>query len=74
MKRNAILIPTPWQTEQEYLGRFLNSKKWMYTVSQKNFNLEIALNGFSERKWLLPEIDESLLQSVMAEFINRIRV
>ena len=30
IQRNAILVPTPGQTEQEYLARYLHEKKWMY--------------------------------------------
>ena len=40
VKKNAILVPTPGQTEQEYLGYYLHEKKWMYTVAEKNFNLQ----------------------------------
>ena len=41
--KTAILIPTPGQTEQEYLARRLSKKKIHYSVSQKNFNLGAAL-------------------------------
>jgi hypothetical protein len=34
--RGAILIPTPGQTEQEYLGRYLNRRLEFVTVSQEN--------------------------------------
>jgi uncharacterized protein (TIGR00661 family) len=41
--KKAIFIPTPGQTEQEYLGKYLMSKKIAYCVSQKQFNLSNAL-------------------------------
>jgi len=34
--RGAILIPTPGQTEQEYLGRYLNGRLGFVTVSQRD--------------------------------------
>lgn len=34
--RGAILIPTPGQTEQEYLGRYLNGHRGFVTVSQRD--------------------------------------
>ncbi|HSH50318.1 MAG TPA: glycosyltransferase, partial [Bacteroidales bacterium] len=39
----AILVPTPGQTEQEYLADYLKQKKYFYSVSQQNFNLDKSL-------------------------------
>jgi len=39
IKKKAILIPTPGQTEQEYLARHLKNLKMFYTIDQKNFDL-----------------------------------
>ncbi len=41
--KKAILIPTPGQTEQEYLAKHFYEQKIFFTSSQKNFNLEEAL-------------------------------
>lgn len=43
LEKKAILIPTPGQKEQEYLAEYLSEKKWFYSSSQENFNLEQAL-------------------------------
>ena len=43
MGKRAIFIPTPGQTEQEYLARYLMSKKIYFSISQKEFNLLYAL-------------------------------
>jgi uncharacterized protein (TIGR00661 family) len=43
-KRNLIMIPTPGQPEQEYLAEFLLHKNWVYTVSQKDFDLAMAID------------------------------
>jgi hypothetical protein len=37
--KKCIFIPTPGQTEQEYLAAFLNSKGWCCTGRQDNFDL-----------------------------------
>lgn len=42
LQRPAILIPTPGQTEQEYLAAYLKEKGFFYSVSQKNFEREKA--------------------------------
>jgi UDP-N-acetylglucosamine:LPS N-acetylglucosamine transferase len=39
----AILVPTPGQTEQEYLATYLMEKGYFFSVEQKNFNLKDAL-------------------------------
>jgi UDP:flavonoid glycosyltransferase YjiC (YdhE family) len=72
VKKNAVLVPTPGQPEQEYLGRHLHEKKWMYTVSQKNFNLEKTVNAFHKTEMKLPEIPETTLQQVVEEFLREI--
>ncbi len=41
--KKAILVPTPGQTEQEYLGKYLNKAGVFYSVSQKGFSLEKVL-------------------------------
>lgn len=43
MQKNAIFIPTPGQTEQEYLAKILKEKKICYYQKQHNFNLDIAI-------------------------------
>ena len=43
MNKKSILIPTPGQTEQEYLGKYLMEKKLAYCISQNEFVLEAAL-------------------------------
>lgn len=51
----AILIPTPGQTEQEYLAQSCAYRQLFFYQSQKDFNLKIALekaaayNGFTEQ-------------------------
>lgn len=43
LKKQSILIPTPGQTEQEYLGGHLNKNKLALCVPQEGFNLRNAL-------------------------------
>ncbi len=54
LKQNAILIPTPGQTEQEYLAKHLNKNKWFVFISQKDFEIDMLENiqfeGFKNRQ------------------------
>lgn len=54
--KKALLVPTPGQTEQEYLGKWLEEKGTCRTVGQERLNLEkdipaaLAFPGFSKTK------------------------
>jgi len=50
LNKSAILVPTPGQTEQEYLAKIMMDKKWFYSVSQSKFNLETAIQQLSGYK------------------------
>ncbi len=43
MGKRAIFIPTPGQTEQEYLAKYLLKKKIYFSMPQKTFDLIYAL-------------------------------
>jgi hypothetical protein len=43
LKKKAIIIPTPGQTEQEYLGKYLHQKGMFFRADQRGFNLEKTL-------------------------------
>ena len=47
---SALLIPTPGQTEQEYLARYLSEKGWFDAVSQKEINRVTPLPSINS-KW-----------------------
>jgi UDP-N-acetylglucosamine:LPS N-acetylglucosamine transferase len=39
LQKKAIIIPTPGQTEQEYLAAYLHDAKRFYSLSQNEFQL-----------------------------------
>ncbi len=43
--KKAILVPTPGQTEQEYLAKYHYEKGHFYTQTQSDFDLEKAFKG-----------------------------
>jgi UDP-N-acetylglucosamine transferase subunit ALG13 len=47
---SALLIPTPGQTEQEYLAVYLAEKGWFKTIVQPMLNDEIEVPS-TEAKW-----------------------
>jgi hypothetical protein len=47
---SALLIPTPGQTEQEYLARYLSENGWFAAVSQREINRVTPLPSINS-KW-----------------------
>ena len=69
---SALIVPTPGQTEQEYLAGYLSAKGWFATVSQKKLKVGLTL---PEKKalWTGEIIDESrkLLEKALDELLNQ---
>ncbi len=69
LHKKCILIPTPGQTEQEYLADLFYRQQWAYPCTQADFSLMNALTGaaqFSYRFPLLPA------QNPLADAINHL--
>jgi uncharacterized protein (TIGR00661 family) len=45
LQKKAILVPTPGQTEQEYLSRYLHEQKLFYCLDQNSFSLSEAIKS-----------------------------
>jgi len=52
--KKALLIPTPGQTEQEYLARYLSEQQLFVSQSQDAIDLESGLNGLSKTTGFRP--------------------
>ena len=71
MNRSALLIPTPGQTEQEYLAGYLSAKGWFDTISQNELSDAITLPGRRETAFgrIMDESAE-LLAGALGELLN----
>ncbi len=69
---SAMLIPTPGQTEQEYLARHLAAKGWFLTIPQRQIDKMITL-PHPEPAWPECLIKESmdLLEKALDEILNQ---
>jgi UDP-N-acetylglucosamine transferase subunit ALG13 len=45
LKKKAIFVPTPGQTEQEYLANYLAERGWAFSIRQKGLSLPLALDA-----------------------------
>ncbi|MEO8763781.1 MAG: glycosyltransferase [Ginsengibacter sp.] len=71
--RNAILVPTPGQTEQEYLAGYLAEKKYFYAVQQNNFSLERALAQASLFPFKKPVFPENDYKKAVGQFVESLK-
>jgi len=72
MGKRAIFIPTPGQTEQEYLASYLMSKKIYFSMSQRNFDLIYALEMSKNFPGMVLENDYKDLQERIREITRKI--
>jgi hypothetical protein len=71
LKCSALLIPTPGQTEQEYLAEYLSEKGWFSTITQSE--IETAITFPVETNIIPGEITEQsniLLTKVLEELLE----
>jgi uncharacterized protein (TIGR00661 family) len=74
LQKRSILVPTPGQTEQEYLAAHLMKKGFAFSVKQKDLNLVKALRQaeqFSYRSFpiLLNDLDD-ILEEFLQQFFQ----
>jgi uncharacterized protein (TIGR00661 family) len=72
LKKRSILIPTPGQTEQEYLARHLMEENFALCIAQKKFRLKIALELAQSFNYNLSIPKEGNLKLVIQTFIDNI--
>ncbi len=71
--KKAILVPTPGQTEQEYLARFFMKKRIFYSQIQQNLNICEAIKKTEEYDGLIIKENVSLLNVRIDELLENIR-
>ncbi|HUR64958.1 MAG TPA: glycosyltransferase [Chitinophagaceae bacterium] len=69
LEKKCIFIPTPGQTEQEYLGNYLMNNKIALSVNQKMFSLENSLMDAANFNYRIPHLKGSLLQQAIIELL-----
>jgi uncharacterized protein (TIGR00661 family) len=67
--KKAILIPTPGQSEQEYLAKYLLEKGYFFSIKQKNFSIKEALQKVESFNFQAMETSTEKYQKVISEFV-----
>lgn len=71
--KKVILIPTPGQTEQEYLARYHTEKNHCISIRQKQMDIEKALESIEKTKGFQYAYKDELLQNPVKSFIEEIK-
>jgi UDP:flavonoid glycosyltransferase YjiC (YdhE family) len=74
-KRRALFIPTPGQTEQEYLSWYYEQKGWFHSTSQYRIDLrrDIAIAGSMKGFPAMPTTEENvgrLYREILAGYLE----
>jgi UDP-N-acetylglucosamine transferase subunit ALG13 len=72
LQQKAIFVPTPGQTEQEYLAIHLSEQKIAFTVEQDNFSLNEALKQAESFSFNIPSYDMEQYKKTVQEFIAQL--
>lgn len=73
LQKKAILIPTPWQTEQDYLAEKLMKEGVFYCIEQDKLVLADALKYVKEKSFSFPEYNWDGYKDAVRDFVNEIR-
>ncbi len=71
LKKKAVLIPTPGQTEQEYLADHLHKQGWCMSSTQENINIQKVIEEAVKFEFKNFEIDMNTFQKSIDEFISK---
>jgi predicted glycosyltransferase len=76
LNKKAILIPTPGQSEQEYLGKFLMKKGYFYNIPQHAFKLKTALEAADKFAFKSFEHEQDMQQykNVVKTFVKQLGI
>jgi uncharacterized protein (TIGR00661 family) len=69
LQKKSILIPTPGQTEQEYLAVHLMQQNWCYCCNQ-NDDLLYHIQQAEKFNYQLPEPEEPIYEKIIDDFLK----
>lgn len=69
LQKKAILVPTPGQTEQEYLGEYMMHQRQFFCVQQKKIILQDVLKDAESFDFLKRAYDMDQYSKVVSEFV-----
>ena len=74
MQKKSVLIPTPGQTEQEYLAHHLQQLNWCICITQEEFSLEWMYQRIEKFQYQLPFFSMDSYKPLVAEFVQKLKL
>lgn len=71
MQKKSLFIPTPGQTEQEYLAKHLSEQKWCLTCNQDDDLLQ-ALEALKQHPFQLPQFGNTTFAETIDEALKEL--
>ncbi len=71
IQKTAILVPTPGQTEQEYLAKYLHNKKLFFSIQQNKLFEENFIQFFTENIKTFEENIKKLKNTDLNSFLEK---
>jgi len=72
LQKKSILVPTPGQTEQEYLAKHLMDQQWCYCCGQ-NENLLLHCAKAKKFQFKFPVLETNQFEFALNDLLNRLR-
>jgi len=73
IQQKAILVPTPGQTEQEYLAKNLFERKIFFSEEQNKFSLKETLKKAEAFPFAIPSFDMEQYKKVISDFVRSLK-
>jgi uncharacterized protein (TIGR00661 family) len=71
LNKKAVFVPTPGQTEQEYLAKYYFKKNLFFCMRQNEFNLEEGILKSDSHPGLTVKTDHTMLQSRIDHLLKK---
>jgi UDP-N-acetylglucosamine:LPS N-acetylglucosamine transferase len=71
LRKRAVLVPTPGQTEQEYLAEHLQLQSVFPYIEQKNFSVAKAMERADQFEYKWPELQYDGFRAAIDELIQQ---
>lgn len=72
LQKKSILIPTPGQTEQEYLAKHLQEQGWCVSAEQHRFSILELMEKAKNFKYSQPHLNMEQYRKVLDDFLSRL--
>ena len=74
LQKKAILVPTPGQTEQEYLAKYLQTQQLFYSIEQHNFSLRDTLKDLVDFDFKQSTVNQDNFKNVLEDFVAELNI